>query len=526
MSRRSLSLSGLGIALIGFSLTRFTVTLAADESTVQFLFAGIVPLVLGLSLAAFGVVLTVGAYDRELVRTTALWCVLGTGTMALLVVLTVLGTRQDVMDPAGMRAQTYLSNFLIGGAVGGTLTGLYAARNREQRRKLEQQANRLTLLNRLLRDRVINAATAIKGHSSVLSDRRNEDSIGVIDRQAGEVIDIVENVKYLSRTADSSDTALGTVDLVACLDEEIAATREGHPEAEFDWSPPERAVDVRANAQLREVFRHLLSNAVEYSEADTPSVSVSVDTSPNDVVVAISDNGPGLPESQRALLERGEIAEFDDPSTGFGLNVVRLLVESFEGRIDTAVDDGTTVSIRLPRTGGNPLASPSPAVTTPGVPRSRLVLTVAAALFAGAVMTAVTTLLGGSTPVIGALYGAADPFVGFITHEFHSVVFGLVYAGMLSAGPRRLTTGLKRRVGVAVAFGTVLWLFAAGIVMPIWLGLVGIPASVPNLSSSALVGHLVWALALAVTYHHGERLIERVAWPEGVPRIAPFEGIP
>jgi signal transduction histidine kinase/uncharacterized membrane protein YagU involved in acid resistance len=526
MGRRSLSASGLGIALIGFFLTRFTVTLAADESTVQFLFAGIVPLVLGLSLAAFGVVLTVGSYDRELVRTTALWCLLGTGTMAFLVVLTVLGTQQDVMDPAGIRARTYLSNFLIGGAVGGTLTGLYAARNREQRRKLEQQANRLTLLNRLLRDRVINAATAIKGHSNVLSERRNEDSIGVIDRQAGEVIDIVENVKYLSRTADSDEIALGSVDLVACLDEEIDAAREAHPEAEFDWSPPGTPIRVRANAQIREVFRHLFSNGVEYSEADSPRVSVSVDASPNDVVVAISDNGPGLPESQRALLERGEIAEFDDPTTGFGLNVVRLLVESFDGRIDTAVGDGTTVSIRLPRAGGNPLTSPSSTVTTPGVPPSRLALTIGAALFAGAVMTAATTLMGGSTPVIGALYGAADPVVGFITHEFHSVVFGLVYAGMLSAGPRRLTTGLKHRVGVAVGFGTALWLFAAGVIMPIWLGLVGIPASVPNLSVTALIGHLVWALVIAVSYHYGERVIEQVAVPDRISQFSPLGRTP
>ena len=87
---------GLLIAAIGFFLTRFTVTLAAGDTTVGFLFAGIVPLVLGLSLAAFGVILAVGVYDVQFVRTIALWCLLGTGTMLVLVVLTLLGSLYHV----------------------------------------------------------------------------------------------------------------------------------------------------------------------------------------------------------------------------------------------------------------------------------------------------------------------------------------------------------------------------------------------------------------------------------------------
>lgn len=37
--------------------------------------------------------------------------------------------------------------------------------------------------------------------------------------------------------------------------------------------------------------------------------------------------------------------------------------------------------------------------------------------------------------------------------------------------------------------------------MPVWLGLVGIPAPVPNLSSVGLLGHLVWGVAVGGTYH-------------------------
>jgi two-component sensor histidine kinase/uncharacterized membrane protein YagU involved in acid resistance len=362
------------------------------------------------------------------------------------------------------------------------------------------------LLNRLLRDRVINAATAIKGHSEMLAERHREDSVQVINGQAQNVIDIVEDIKYISETADRSSVALGSVDLVACLDEEVERIRETYPTAEIEWEAPDAAINVRANAQVAEVFRQLLTNGVEYSDADTPQIRVSVSPSPSDVVVEITDNGPGLPANQRALLEHGEIVEFDDPSTGFGLNIVRLLTESFDGEITTTVEDGTTVSIRLPRTGEQSPGSTATArtLTTPGVVPSRIGLTVVSALLAGVTMTVATNLVGGSLPIIGALYGVQDPVVGMISHEFHSVVFALMYAGILSVGSKQVTTGLRNRLLIAVGFGLALWLFAAGVIMPYWLQLVGIPASIPNLSQTALLGHVVWALTLGVLYHYGD----------------------
>ncbi len=523
MNWRSLSASGLLIALIGFFLTRFTVTLAARDSTVQFLFAGVVPLVLGLSLSAFGVILTVGRYDRQLVRTTARWCVIGTGAMGILVVLTFLGSQPDgLMNIDELRAQTYLSNFLIGGAVGGTLTGLYAASNRRHRRDLQQQANRLILLNRLLRDQVINAATAIKGHADVLENQHNQQSVETIGEQAQNVIDIIEDVKYLSNTADKSTLSIGAVDLKACLDEELETIQKHYSDAEYSYSPPDENIDVRANAQLREVFQQLFVNAIEYSDEDTPRVDVHVETTRTEAVVQISDNGPGLPDDQQRLLECGEIAEFDDPTTGFGLNIVRLLVESFEGTIDTDVGEtGTTISITLPRVDrAQPTTTASPSsLTTPGVSPSRIVLAVSSALVAGITMGIAMNAAGGEIPVIGALYGVKDPAIAIITHEFHSVVFGLVYAGALSAGPVMYTQSMRDRLLIALGLGVALWLVAAGIIMPLWLQLVGIPESIPMLTLPSLIGHVVWALTLGVLYHYGDRWLAQTGVIDELPRV-------
>ena len=180
-----LNYGGLVIAALGFVLTRFTVTLAFYEDPIRFYVGGVVPLVLGLGLAAFGVALVVADVDPSLVRTTARWCVVGTGGMLVLVVLTLVGSNLEGMaDLQTVRSQTYLSNFLIGGSVGGTLTGLYAARNRRQRRALEQQSNRLEVLNRMLRHEVLNSVQVIRGYAGLSSDESsdarstNHDAVG------------------------------------------------------------------------------------------------------------------------------------------------------------------------------------------------------------------------------------------------------------------------------------------------------------------------------------------------------------
>jgi two-component system OmpR family sensor kinase len=507
MTRQGLSASGLVIALVGFALTRFTVTLAATESTVEFLFAGIVPLVVGLALTVVGVMLAVGAYETEFVRTTAAWCVVGTSAMLVLVVLTLLGSGMTLTDPATVREQTYLSTFLIGGAVGGTLTGVYAARNRRTQRTLRQQANRLTLLNRLLRDRVINSATVIKGHHDILQAEHDDHSVETVGRKADEIIETVEDVKYLSKTA--ADQQLGTVDLVDAVEAEVEELRARYPDAEYDVVVDGEA-NIQANARVREVLAQLFENAVRHSDAETPCLGVAVETSRNAVVLRVSDNGPGLPDAQRALLERGEIAEFDDPTTGFGLNIVRLLAESFDAEIRTAVGDGgSTVELTFHR--AHPTQPKT--VPTPAVVPSRAALAVGVGLVAGVAMSTAMAAFDGDFLAIGSLYGIENPVVAHVTHEFHSVVFALVYAGVLSVAPLRYAADARGQVLIAAGFGLSLWLFAAGLVMPVWLELVGVPTPIPNLTIPSLIGHLVWGLTTGTLYHAGTLWLDRSDWP-------------
>jgi len=126
-------------------------------------------------------------------------------------------------------------------------------------------------------------------------------------------------------------------------------------------------------------------------------------------------------------------------------------------------------------------------------------------------------------PVIGGLYGVDHGAVGWVTHLFHSVVFGLLFVAGVSALRTREWGGpfanvqLERLPYVMLAgllWGTVLWLVAAGILMPLWLRTVGIPASLPTLPPLGLVAHGFWGATLAIGYRAVGGRFDGVSWPE------------
>ena len=236
-----LNYSGLVVAGVGFFLTRFTVALAVDQSPARFYLSGVVPLVLGLGLSAFGVALTVANVDRELVRTTAAWCVVGTAGMLALVVLTLLGaTPEGETGFAALQSRTYLSNFLIGGSVGGTLTGLYASRNRRQRTRLRRQATRLEVLNQLLRHEVLNGLTAIRGYAA-LREAGGRNAEEVVADRSDDIEETIEEVGYLTESAEPGDTALGPVGVRGHVEESVDSVRERYPDATS--GPPSLSIE-------------------------------------------------------------------------------------------------------------------------------------------------------------------------------------------------------------------------------------------------------------------------------------------
>ncbi|PSP95216.1 hypothetical protein BRC84_03640 [Halobacteriales archaeon QS_1_68_44] len=111
---------------------------------------------------------------------------------------------------------------------------------------------------------------------------------------------------------------------------------------------------VRADDLLSAVLENLLSNAVDHNDADRPRVAVGAEPDGESVVLRVSDNGPGIPESEReAYFEAGRQHEAS-VGQGLGLYLVNTLVERYGGTVEITDNEprGTTIEVELRRVDG------------------------------------------------------------------------------------------------------------------------------------------------------------------------------
>lgn len=488
---------GFLVAGIGFSITRFfvaeTVTLS-DAPIVVLATAG--SLIVGLGLAVAGVALAVGAFDPEYVADVSYGCVLGTAAIAVAAIVTIAATGMRVIGTGGS-TQLLLANALLAGAIGGMVNGHRKASLRSRQETIMRGANRARFINRLLRHEVLNAATIVDGHAELLrSPETDRDrSVDAIRRSAARIESTVNGVGTIAD--QRKDGATGVADAVRSA---IESTEDTAATAEADIVVPDDiddGVTVAADDRLSVAVERLIGHAIDVRGADEVTVAPSVER--HSVTIVVADDGEPLSDKQQSVLERGVFPEYDDPKSGFALQAVNLLVGEYDGTITVDRNgDGeseTRVGIRIPR------ADVDTATATVGVPSDDLVRASAAGVGAGLIMGGVYWLTSGVLPVIGALYGVESAAVGWITHLFHSVVFAMLFVTIVSSS--RLSTRVKGILSAAAAglgWGAALWLIAAGLVMPLWLRGVGVPAPFPNLPAIGLLAHGVWGVTLGLGY--------------------------
>jgi signal transduction histidine kinase len=97
--------------------------------------------------------------------------------------------------------------------------------------------------------------------------------------------------------------------------------------------PPDLTVRVQRE-DLDEILGNLLDNACKWGRSQVAIASSQTGQTGAGVVVTVDDDGPGLAESMReAVLQRGVRADQTAPGSGFGLAIVRDLVELYGGSI-------------------------------------------------------------------------------------------------------------------------------------------------------------------------------------------------
>ncbi|AGN00462.1 histidine kinase [Salinarchaeum sp. Harcht-Bsk1] len=252
--------------------------------------------------------------------------------------------------------------FVLGSAL--LLFGLIRHGQRSTERtneRLDRALQQTTILHRVLRHNLRNSCNVIAGNTELLAARadggevedvQSREYIEPIREQTDELVTLTEKTRLL-RDIVLEDELTERVDLDALLEERIDEERNRYPSATFELQSS-AAVTVETDPRLHRAVDELLENAVVHCDHDEPTIQVAVEELPDGTArFDVADDGPGLPEVERALLEEGmESPMFH--SEGLGLWITRSIVDNVDGDV-TIVDNeprGTIVRITLPQSGG------------------------------------------------------------------------------------------------------------------------------------------------------------------------------
>ena len=191
-----------------------------------------------------------------------------------------------------------------------------------------------------------------------------EDGIKVIKHSIATLVRLIDDLGEVAKvTAGRFAIHAQRVDLVELL---RAACTESQPqlaEGEVKLNaeiPAYPCISMGDPVRIQQVFRNLLSNARKYVQPGG-QVDVEMRVNPDQAVVVVRDNGPGLtPEQCGKIFDPFYRAEPTSQGLGIGLAITRAIMEAHGGSIDAASEgpgSGCTFTLRFTRTSDDLQAS-------------------------------------------------------------------------------------------------------------------------------------------------------------------------
>jgi signal transduction histidine kinase len=218
---------------------------------------------------------------------------------------------------------------------------------------LVEREQRIGVLNRVLRHNIRNDMAVVLGYAEQLdgqldAERRAlTEPIRVHAERALALSEKARELEALIRSRPASEDAL---DVSAAVERVVDRYRESHPTVAIEFrGGPARAFGVDERS-LEAAVSNLVENAIVHNDAVEPSVEVSVAATDSDAIVAVADNGPGIPEAERAVLEMDAETSLEHGS-GLGLWLVQWCAAAAGGELEFAENDsrGSVVRVSFPR---------------------------------------------------------------------------------------------------------------------------------------------------------------------------------
>lgn len=209
-----------------------------------------------------------------------------------------------------------------------------------------------------------NPLQVIEGYSQMLAEEtlgalspQQQKVVSVIRRNSDFMLKLVTDLLSISKVeAGKLNLELEETDLPALLERNVELNRllAGQKQIAIALSREPDIPLLKLDApKIEQVLNNLISNAIKFSYPQT-TVKVHTAKREKDVVVAVSDEGQGIPagEVERLFVPFASLSVKStggEQSTGLGLAIVRRIIEGHGGRIwvRSEVGVGSTFSFSL-----------------------------------------------------------------------------------------------------------------------------------------------------------------------------------
>lgn len=238
---------------------------------------------------------------------------------------------------------------LLAGWVGSTLTAsLHRANYRETRRALSTHEEMVEVYDSILRHDLGNHIQIITGFSDAVADLvEDEQALDYIQRMFDNAESAADLIREASDAVNILETGgeLAPTPLEPALEEAISTVSGRYDSLEVTTSTDFDG-QVLADENLEFVFDQVLDNAGRHSTAPI-TVEVFRESVPDGVVIGVRDDGSGIPDPIRdeafGLGKHGRSNE----GPGFGLGLVRAIIESYGGSVSSRepADGGTEIRL-------------------------------------------------------------------------------------------------------------------------------------------------------------------------------------
>jgi len=215
---------------------------------------------------------------------------------------------------------------------------------------LRESLRQLRVFDRILRHNFHNDMNVIKGYA----ERIRSAGDGQIAGYAGVVVDRCDRLLH---TVDkeheitkrlSNPRPTDEIELAPLIESVVSAVDSDGGEVTLDIHQS-ADVMVEATPDIRLAIDELVTNAVEHSDRERPTVTVDVAVHDGTAVISVADDGPGIPEMERDILTTDRDIEPLYHGSGVGLWLVTLVVQQSNGGLAFHENEprGSVVTIRL-----------------------------------------------------------------------------------------------------------------------------------------------------------------------------------